>query len=254
MVKLKLVGGSRGVAENRKAPVAEPPRKATPKSEQTRLLLLEAAVDAINQHGVRGVNLARVAELAGVTRGCLQYYYMTSDEILVAVARHAARRSWEIYEELFTHPPDGRDPIEFAIDLVASPATNRYRVAQSELVNAARTMPILAPVLAEAAEAREAQEKRFTGMLFGKAELADTPQFRGARHLTRLVNDWMFVQVFPGDPEERRAEIMAALRIALHTLWRIPGLTNDADLAKPRVRVKARTSSPADEPPPPDYA
>ncbi len=237
MVKLKLV------------PPAEPPpqagrrgataRRMTNKSEQTRLLILEAAVDSVNQFGIRGANLARVAEIAGVTRGCLQYYFMTSEEVLIAMARHVARRTWETYEAQAMNPPDGRDLIEFAIDLVGSPSTDRYRVTQLELLTAARTMPVLRPVLEEAARLVEEQSKRFTAELFGNAALADTPQFRAARDLTALVNDWMFIKIFPDRREERIAEVRAALRIALHTLWRIPSLDREPEVVKPRIRIKA---------------
>jgi AcrR family transcriptional regulator len=180
-----------------------------------------------------------VAEIAGVTRGCLQYYFMTTEDVLIAMARHVAQRNWEIYEAKALHPPEGRDLIEFAIDLVGNPSTDRYRVAQLELVTAARTMHFLRPVLEEGARKVEEQAKRFTARLFGNAALADTPQFRAARDLTFLVSDWMFIQVFPDQREQRIAEVRAALRIALHTLWRIPSLESETDMAKPRIRIKA---------------
>ena len=200
-------------------------------------------MDSLNEFGIRGATLAKVADIAGVTRGCLQYYFMTTEEILIALARHVARRNWEIYEAQAMHPPEGRDLIEFAIDLVANPVTDRYRVAQLELLTAARTMPILQPVLEEGARLVEEQSKRFTARLFGNADLADTPQFRAARDLTALVNDWMFIKVFPDQREERMAEVRAALRIALHTLWRIPSLDDEAASSKPRIRIKARTGA-----------
>lgn len=237
MVKLKLV------RENREGPARRARgvkvRGVTPKSEQTRLLILEAAVESINRYGIRGAGLAKVAEIAGVTRGCLQYYFMTSEEVLIALARYVSQRNWEAYEAQAVNPPAGRDLIEFAIDLVASPATDRYRVAQLELLSAARTMPVLRPVLEESARLVEDQSKRFTGLLFGNAKLADSPQFRAARDLTALVNDWLFIKVFPDQREVRIAEVRAALRIALHTLWRLPSLDAQPSTTKPRFRVGA---------------
>jgi AcrR family transcriptional regulator len=244
MANLKLVASSARPAAAG-TPRSARSRRATPKSEQTRALILEAAVDCINQHGFHGTNMARVADIAGVTRGCLQYYFTTKQDIDIALAQHVARRNWEIYESQATHPPPGRDLVEFAIDLIANPTTERYRVAHLELLTAARTTPNLRPVLQEAAQMVEAQAKRFTARLFGNADLADMPQFRAARDLTTLVNDWLFVHIFPDRREERIAEVIAALRIALHTLWRIPSLEGEADLAKPRIRVKAAKAEPA---------
>ena len=237
MVRLKLVPESPDASQPRSRSVKA--RRVTPKSEQTRLLILEAAVESIDRHGIRGANLARVAEIAGVTRGCLQYYFMTSEEILIALVRYVSQRNWEAYEAQAVNPPEGRALIEFAIDLVASPANDRYRVAQLELLTAARTMPVLRPALEEGARLVEAQSKRFTGQLFGNANLADTPQFRAARDLTALVNDWLFIKVFPDQREARIAEVRAALRVALHTLWRLPTLDADPSATKPRVRVGA---------------
>ena len=211
----------------------------TAKSEQTRLLILEAAVDAVNTYGVRGASLGRIAEQAGVTRGCLQYYFMTTEEVLIALARHVARRNWEMYEVQALNPPLDRDVVEFAIDLVGSPSQDRYRVVKLELFTAARTMPELRPVLEEGARLVEEQAKRFTGLLFGNPGLADTPQFRAARDLTALVNDWLFMKIFPDNADERIAAVRSALRVALHTLWRIPNLEADAAATKPRVKVKA---------------
>jgi AcrR family transcriptional regulator len=236
---LKLVSPTREGAP----PKPAKRRGLTRKSEQTRLLILEAAVDSLIETGIRGANIARVAEIAGVTRGCLQYYFMTTEEVLAALAQHVARRLWETYEAEALRPPEGRDLIEFAIDLVGSPSQDRYRIAQLELLTAARTMPVLRPVLEEGARLVEDQAKRFTALLFGNADLADTPQFRAARDLTSLVNDWLFIKVFPGDREARMAEVRAALRIALHTLWRIPNLEAAQPAPKPRVRVKAVSST-----------
>ena len=173
MVKLKLVTTTEPPPPNgRRGATA---RRMTNKSEQTRLLILEAAVDSVNQFGIRGANLARVAEIAGVTRGCLQYYFMTSEDVLIAMARHVARRNWETYEAQAMNPPDGRDLIEFAIDLVGSPSTDRYRVAQLELLTAARTMPVLRPVLEETARLVEEQSKRFTARLFARVNVSGIP-------------------------------------------------------------------------------
>ena len=252
MPTLKLVPSDPDGRVGRRPPRGAAPRRITQKSEQTRLLILEAAVDSVNLHGLRGANLARVAQIAGVTRGCLQYYFMTTEDVLIAMARHVAQRIWEIYEATALHPPEGRDLIEFAIDLVGNPSADRYRVAQLELVTAARTMPLLRPVLEEGARKVEEQAKRFTARLFGNAALADTPQFRAARDLTFLVSDWMFIQVFPDRREERIAEVRAALRIALHTLWRIPSLDAERDMAKPRIRIKAGAAKPDPAPETPD--
>lgn len=237
--RAKLVLVSEGAAAPSRKPRSARSKRVTPKSEKTRTLILEAAVDALNQYGFHGTNLARVAELAGLTRGAVQYYFMTTEDIVIALAEHVVQRIWQSFEDQAWNPPAGRDLIEFAIDLVANPASNRYRVARLELLTAARTTPALLPVLEAAALEVEAQAKRFTGRLFGNTALAETPQFRAARDLTNLVSDFLFIHIFPDAREQRTADVLAALRIALHTLWRATSLELEPELLKPRIRVKA---------------
>ena len=236
--RLKLISPA-GPATPAREPAITRSRRVTPKSEQTRTVILEAAVDCIERYGFHGTNLSRVAELAGVTRGCLQYYFVTTEDIAVALVGYVAQRHWEIYETRALHPPPGRDVIEFAIDSVANEAEHRYRITRLELLTAARTTPVLQPVLQAVAQAWEERAKRFTATLFGNADLADTPQFRAARDLTSLVSDYLALQVFSGDRAERIRAVREALRISLHTLWRIPSLDPAPEMLKPRIRVKA---------------
>jgi AcrR family transcriptional regulator len=202
-----------------RAPASTRSRKHTAKSEDTRGLLLEAAVDSLMRHGYRDTNLLRIATIAGVTRGCLQYYFLTTDDVMLALARYVEERHWQSYTAEVSEAPAANDPVEAAIDMVASPVSDRYRLARLELVVASRTNPALAAVLQEAAFRAENWRREFTGKLFGSPHLADTPSFRGARDLTSIVDDWMFIHTFAGDREQRMKGVRDALRIALHALW-----------------------------------
>lgn len=197
-------------------------------------------MDCVDRYGFHGTNLSRVADIAGVTRGCLQYYFMSTEAIAVALVRHVAEQHWRIYEQRALSPPPGRDLIEFAIDTVANDAEQRYRVVRLELITAARTTPVLQPTLVQIAGEWEERSKEFTAKIFGNSALADMPQFRAARDLAQLVGDYLPVQVFPSDREERIRSVREALRIALHTLWRIPNLETEPEMVKPRIRVPCR--------------
>jgi AcrR family transcriptional regulator len=202
-----------------RAPASARSRKHTAKSEDTRGLVLEAAVESLIRHGYRGTNLLRIATIAGVTRGCLQYYFLTTDEVMLALAKYVEERHWQSYTAEVRDARMTGDPIEAAIDMVANPVDDRYRLARLELIVASRTNPALAAVLHEAACRVENWRREFTGKLFGSPHLADTPSFRGARDLTSIVDDWMFMHAFPGDREDRMNGVRDALRIALHALW-----------------------------------
>jgi AcrR family transcriptional regulator len=223
-------------------PASTRSRRATPKSEHTRTAILEAAVDCVVRYGFHGTHLSRVAEIAGVTRGCLQYYFLTTEDIAVALVRYVTQRHWEIYENRVLQSPPGRDVVELAIDAVADEPEHRYRIVRVELLSAARTTPVLQPVFVEMAQEWEERAKRFTARIFGNDALAETPQFRAARDLTHIVGDYLPLVVFPDDREGRIRAVREALRISLHTLWRTPSLDVPPEATKPRVRVPAARS------------
>lgn len=56
--------------------------------KQRRLEVIDAALDAAAEHGLRNLSLTDVANQAGVTRGALLYYYADLEAILVEA--HAA--------------------------------------------------------------------------------------------------------------------------------------------------------------------
>ena len=209
-------------ATAKRRPRAAQTRKVTPKGTETRATILEAAVDVINEHGYRATNLLRVARQAGLTRGGLQYYFLSTEDLIEALARHVEREHWLSYIAHVREAPAGRDRIEYAIDLVANPMEDRYRAARLELLVAARTLPTLRKILMDAAREIETFKRAFTDEMFASAGIADTPRFRGARDLTTIVDDWMFLHVFPGDHAERAAGVREALRLSLHALWSIP--------------------------------
>jgi AcrR family transcriptional regulator len=191
-----------------------------PKSQETRALILEAAVDAIARDGIAGANLTNVARIAGVTRGCIQYYFATTADIVVALTQYVEDQNWKTYVASVERARGGRNLIEVAIDMVGQPIEDRYRAARLELIMAARTTPKLRPLLERAARDIEDAQRAFTDEMFGKPGIADTARFRGARDLTRIISEWMFLHIFPDDDRAERVDgVREALRVALHTLW-----------------------------------
>jgi len=222
------------------------------KRDRSRLKIMEAAVESLILHGYHRTSLTRVAQIAGVTRSGLQYHFPTLEALITELCAYVLRRQWISYEEHSRAAPPGRDPLEHAIDLVASSTERRYMIARLELITAARTTPALEGLLEAAAEDVDAMRRAFVDELFGVPGLSATERFTAARDLSSLVGDWLFAHVFPpGDGAARSEAVLKALRIALYTLWGRPlpayidqdYLKLDAPegpaLGKPRVRVKA---------------
>jgi len=62
------------------------------KQDERRADLVEAALTAVGEHGLRSLSLADVAEKAGLTRGAILYYYEDLDALLVEAHRAGLER------------------------------------------------------------------------------------------------------------------------------------------------------------------
>jgi AcrR family transcriptional regulator len=66
-----------------------PPAKATPKSEETGLKILTAALDLFRQRGFDQTTMREIAQKAEVATGAAYYYYASKDEIVMDFYRRA---------------------------------------------------------------------------------------------------------------------------------------------------------------------
>ncbi len=216
----------------------EDPERArkTAKSDRTRARLLEAGVDLLGGSGLSDLTLARLADEAGVTRGCVQYYFMTQGALVAALAGHIAERSMAIFEAAALAERDG-DAIEFALGRVADLAGERYRKANLALAAAVGTDSKLQAALAKAATESETAFRICAARMTGDETLADSPRLRAGCDLAALVSDQLSSRRWP---QERAAGVLFGLRIALSVLWG----ERDSPTGKLRVRVKAGTASP----------
>src|SRR6202171_3042858 len=60
-----------------------PPTKVTPKSEETGLRILDAALELFRQQGFDGATMRDIAREAGVATGAAYYYYPSKDAIVM---------------------------------------------------------------------------------------------------------------------------------------------------------------------------
>lgn len=212
---------------------------ATGKSAATRHAILEAAVDRLAIDGFHRLTLTGIASAAAVTRGCLKYYFGSLDALILALAPHVGWALWTNYVALHAAGSRQSDPIATAVALVGAEDRDRHRIARMELVVASRTMPALAAALHETADAIDREKCALVDHMFGEPGLSNQTNFRAARDLAQLIDDWLFVEVFAGDGEERRKGVLQALRLALYTIWKAPAGSLDATAPKVRLRVPA---------------
>lgn len=62
------------------------------KSAQTRVGILEAAIDRLAKHGYARTTTQMIAETAGVSRGAMLHHYPTKSELIKSIIRLAVAR------------------------------------------------------------------------------------------------------------------------------------------------------------------
>lgn len=137
----------RMLAAMRPTPLAdEPVRWQQRKSAQTRLKMLEAAVDCLVSGGYAGLTTAQVAERAAVSRGAMHHHFATRIELVAAVVDHIFYQRIRLFLDDYLAAMAQRGDEEL-IDLATqahwrSVQTREY-AAYLELAVAARTDPEL---------------------------------------------------------------------------------------------------------------
>lgn len=137
----------RMLAAMRPTPLAdEPVRWQQRKSAQTRLKMLEAAVDCLVSGGYAGLTTAQVAERAAVSRGAMHHHFATRIDLVAAVVDHIFYQRIRLFLDDYLAAMAQRGDEEL-IDLATqahwrSVQTREY-AAYLELAVAARTDPEL---------------------------------------------------------------------------------------------------------------
>ena len=67
------------------------------KSSQTRVAILEAAIDCLVEHGYAGLSLETIVKRAALSRGSLVYHFGNKQELVGAVIDYAFYRRMEVY-------------------------------------------------------------------------------------------------------------------------------------------------------------
>ncbi|QXQ07095.1 TetR/AcrR family transcriptional regulator [Sphingosinicellaceae bacterium] len=215
------------------------------KRDRTRRAILEAGIDCLNESGFHALTLTRVTEKAGVTRGCLRYYFASLEALTLALAGYIGRAMWQSHVDAIADRPAGTSAIIFAVSLIGDARLDRFRTARMELTVAARTVPALHDAIAQSVEEIEIEKARLVDTIFDLPGVAQQPNFAAARDLAQLVEDWLFLQPLPAPATERRVAVRRALELALLAIWQAPGDAVVGErVVRPR-RAAARLSTEA---------
>jgi AcrR family transcriptional regulator len=104
--------------------------------EATRSALLEATIESLVTYGYAATTTARVADLAGVSRGAQPHYFASKAELVAEALTHLARRRLEAMRTAV--PSNGAARNEAILDLIWEAHHSTLFAATIELWAAAR--------------------------------------------------------------------------------------------------------------------
>jgi AcrR family transcriptional regulator len=109
------------------------------RSTETRARLLDATIDCLVQHGYNGTTTARVAEMAGVTRGAQVHHFGSKDDLVIAALAHlAAKRAAAVIASIGDLTASA-DPLGRLLELLWDVHDGPLFIAAVELWVAGRT-------------------------------------------------------------------------------------------------------------------
>jgi len=145
------------------------------KSAQTRVAILEAAIDCLAKHGYARTTTQLIAQVAEISRGAMLHHYATKQELIAAVIDYTFYKRMEIFtggvssltEEQRTHDITGVERYWESL------LTDEF-AAYVELLVAARTDPELRSIFLPKARRYDRVEREEVLRVF--PEWADKPE------------------------------------------------------------------------------
>ena len=117
------------------------------KSVQTRIAILDAAIDCLQTHGYGRTTTQLIAEMAGISRGAMLYHYATKQDLIASVIDYTVYKRWEIFLDGIRALKDPARIQKMAgIEISWNSLQTPEYAAYLELAIAARTDPNLAEV------------------------------------------------------------------------------------------------------------
>ena len=117
------------------------------KSAQTRVTILEAAIDCLNTHGYGRTTTQLIAEIAGISRGAMLHHYATKQELIASVIDFTVYKRMEVFLASIRSLSDRERVDEMAgVEVYWQSLLTREFSAYLELLIAARTDPELGEI------------------------------------------------------------------------------------------------------------
>ena len=117
------------------------------KSSLTRDRIIIATLECIVEHGYESTTMAKIAKIAKVSQGSMQYHYSSKIDVIKAAIDYLHVKRLNDHIKRLEETPKGTPQMGHAVDVYWQQLSDGYFVAYQDLVIAARTDPELATVL-----------------------------------------------------------------------------------------------------------
>lgn len=146
---------------------AEGPGWQQRKSAQTRMTILEAAIDCLKDHGYARTTTQLIAQTADISRGAMLHHYATKQDLIASLIDYAFYKRMENFLARITRlSEDERVQRQAGIELYWKSLLTREFAATLELSMAARTDPELRAILLPKHQAYDRIERETVKRVF----------------------------------------------------------------------------------------
>ena len=188
------------------------------KSENTRLAILDAAIQCFYDLGYNNTTTEKIAGQAGVSRGAMLHHFPSRTELIRAAVSHLHRQRLQLFEEQDNRIQQNAQHslIEEGIDAYWQQLHSPVFVVFHELQVASRTDPELRAVMIPAIKEFENSWVKVSRSVFPDFSLSD--EFVTANLLTVYLLEGMAVSGASSGPAPKR--MIAWLKGQLRTMLR----------------------------------
>ena len=223
-------------APSKKVRAAEPERDVVAvsgpaeKSEAVRQRILDGALECYVTHGWSGTNMSVISRHLGMTRGMIQYYFPTLDEMLRASVKHL-NAEWRkryfgyITQDSASKGSRSRDRLDVGIQALWLLMQDPLHTAKQELAAAARSNADLRHVMEVEAGFDEAATLELAKQAYPDLAQLDETVFRRALDFTVVFLEGLSRHPFSSDAAQRIQQQLRMLKDYLADYWRIQGVT-----------------------------
>jgi AcrR family transcriptional regulator len=189
-------------------------RTQAERSATTQQALLDATIRCLVEEGYANTTTARVAELAGVSRGAHLHHFQTRSALVAAAVEHLRARRAEELMAAADALPSGPERVTQALDLLWRSYTSPLFQGALDLWSAGRTDPELREHLVKIEREFDRQTMQLARRLFPQA--AERPDFENLIELaaSTIRGLTLLDTLHPGRERSRRQWPFCRARLA----------------------------------------